>query len=188
MALLSINTATSPKFQGRGIFKVLAENTYKFASESHFSAVIGVANGNSFKAFVRHLGFENLGNLDLRFGFLSRSVSGSRVYSNADIAWRCASKRYKFKQSAFSSDKVNISVGIFPGLKISSVFPTTFSATNKGLSRKIGLTLDWRRGKKPLFFLPGRLKPSPLALIYKSLDGTPSSILTSWSFPDFDAY
>jgi hypothetical protein len=188
LALLSLNTATSPRFQGRGLFKVLAQNTYELAAESHYSCVVGVANGNSFNAFVRHLGFEHLGNLDLRFGFLARPKRGARIYSQDDLDWRCSSTRHEIKQRITRNQSVNFSTRIHLGIKLWALCPTELENSVERKPRKLGLTLDWRRTKKPWIFLPARFKPSPLALIYKSLDGTPASCLSSWSFPDFDAY
>jgi hypothetical protein len=50
------------------------------------------------------------------------------------------------------------------------------------------MTLDWRRGVKPIVKLPVFMKPSPLELIYKPLLEIDSSKFSSFSFPDFDAY
>jgi hypothetical protein len=84
--LLSVNTATHPDFQGLGIFKLIAQQTYDTYTRS-FSSVIGVANGNSEKTFIEKLGFMKFGNLDLRFGNLVRERNGSRRYSDEDCAW-----------------------------------------------------------------------------------------------------
>ena len=188
LALLSLNTATTANYRGRGLFKVLAESTYQIATQLNFSAVVGVANGNSHLAFTRHLAFEHLGYLDLRFGLLARSKLGSRVYTEDDLIWRCDSSLHKFRYHLATMGRVNLSAKIFSGVKLRAmVFVSNESATGSW-PRKFGITVDWRRGKKPLIFLPTKLKPSPLALIFRSLDGTPSSSLTSWSFPDFDAF
>jgi hypothetical protein len=54
--------------------------------------------------------------------------------------------------------------------------------------KKIGVTLDWRKGSKPLLKLPKLLKPSPLVLIFKPLLESDLALLTSFSYPDFDAF
>jgi hypothetical protein len=54
--------------------------------------------------------------------------------------------------------------------------------------KDVGFTLDWRKDQIPLIRLPKRLKPSPLELIFRPLLEPDSSILTSFSFPDFDAF
>lgn len=187
-ALLSVNTATSPRFQGRGLFKVLALNTYSQAEEAKFSFVVGVANRNSFKSFTRHLGFTHLGNLELRFGFLSRPKVGSRVYSKADLEWRSSSPLNEFKYGLLKDSSSLISVRFLGPIRLRSVVPTGFATGATRRAWNLGLTIDWRKEKRPIFFLPARFKPSPLALIIKPLNGSDSSTLSSWSFPDFDAY
>src|ERR1700754_5049888 len=42
--LLSLNTATDPKPQGKGLFTQLASKTYELAAEMGYEFVIGVAN------------------------------------------------------------------------------------------------------------------------------------------------
>ena len=83
---------------------------------------------------------------------------------------------------------VKISARVSKLVKLDAVIAGLNPSKRLRQKYKFGLTLDWRQGRKPFLFLPKRFKPSPLALIYKSLDGTPPSVLTSWSFPDFDAF
>ncbi len=188
LALLSLNSATLPDFQGRGLFRVLAEKTYSFAEERKYSAVIGVANSNSLTTFTRHLGFSYLGDLDLRFGSLSRSNRGNRTYSVNDLNWRCSTPQTQFNWKMLENEYVKISARVSKLVKLDAIIPGLNPSKHFWQKYRFGLTLDWRKGKKPFLFLPKRFKPSPLALIYKSLDGTPPSVLTSWSFPDFDAF
>lgn len=187
IGLLSLNTATSPRFQGRGLFRVLAENTFAQATRANFSCIVGVANSNSFQAFIRHLKFEHLGNLDLRFGNLERERVGARIYSNEEISWRVNSPLNKFTVK-YSKDMAMLSVPLKFGLKIKSYVPVDFQKMKFERKRRFGLTVDWRKSSNPRLYLPKRFKPSPLALIFRSLDGTDSNIVTSWSFPDFDAF
>jgi GNAT superfamily N-acetyltransferase len=188
LVLLSLNSATLPDFQGRGLFRVLAEKTYSSAEELGYSAVVGVANAKSLRSFTRHLGFSYLGDLDLRFGSLGRAKLGSRSYSGDDLIWRCNSPLNQFSWKMQENGSVKISARVSKLLKLVSIIPGLNPSKRLWQKYRFGLTLDWRKGRKPFLFLPKRLKPSPLALIYKSLDGTPPSVLTSWSFPDFDAF
>ena len=55
--LLSLNTATHPKHQGKRLFTILAEKTFSWAKEHGYEYVIGVANANSTHGFLKHLGF-----------------------------------------------------------------------------------------------------------------------------------
>lgn len=45
--LLSLNTATYPKYQGKGLFTKLAEKTYEASVQQGFHSIHGVANANS---------------------------------------------------------------------------------------------------------------------------------------------
>jgi GNAT superfamily N-acetyltransferase len=67
-ALLSLNTATHPKYQGKGLFTRLADATYSRAADSGFDIVFGVANQNSIRGFSTKLGFQDVCGLDARVG------------------------------------------------------------------------------------------------------------------------
>lgn len=188
LALLSLNSATHPDFQGRGLFRVLAEKTFSTAQELRYSAVIGVANAKSLRSFTRYLGFSYLGDLDLRFGSLGRTKLGSRTYSVEDLNWRCNSPQTQFGWKMQENGSVKISARVSKLVKLDAIIPGLNPSKHLWQKYRFGLTLDWRKGRKPFLFLPKCFKPSPLALIYKSLDETPPSVLTSWSFPDFDAF
>jgi hypothetical protein len=188
LALLSLNSATLPDFQGRGLFRVLAEKTYSAAEKQGYAAVIGVANAKSVRSFIRHLGFSYLGDLDLRLGSLDRPKLGSRIYNVDDLHWRCNSPKTQFSWKMQEDGSVKISARVSKLVKLNAIIPGLNSSKRLWQKYKFGLTLDWRRGRKPILYLPKRFKPSPLTLIFKSLDGTQPSVLTSWSFPDFDAF
>ena len=187
-SLLSLNTATHPNFRGMGLFPILAEETFGMA-RGKFSSVVGVANARSVKVFTEKLGFELLGNLDLRFGRLSRPKIGSRIYDARELAWR--------SQSPGRDLSINVSSR---GYTLATTKPYRFvpklwalvhqgnSSTMQFNKLLLGLTLDWRKGKNPKLKLPDCLKPSPLHLIYRSLEDSIGESLTSWSFPDFDAF
>ena len=188
-ALLSLNTVVDPKYQGKGLFKLLAEMTFQ-AAMSDYSCVIGVANKKSFRGFIRHLGFEHLGDLDLRFGSLVRATLGQRIYSSSELQWRSGNPEGRLKLRTFPNISRTLVSRKFHGIfRISALVKTSGPESKSVLSPyrfAIGLTLDWRKGKKPILFLPKRFKPSPLHLIFKPLVDDECKI-TSWSFPDFDA-
>ena len=188
-ALLSLNTVVDPKYQGKGLFKSLAEMTFQ-AAMNNYSCVIGVANKKSFRGFIRHLGFEYLGDLDLRFGKLERATLGQRIYSISELHWRSGNPEGELKLQALPNSSRTLVSRRFKGLiRISALVKTHDPESKSFISTDrlvVGLTLDWRRGKKPIFFLPKRFKPSPLHLIFKPLADNDCKI-TSWSFPDFDA-
>lgn len=62
---LSVNTATHPGHQGKGLFTRLAAATYEVAAAEGVKFVVGAANANSVGGFTRKLGFEALGQIRL---------------------------------------------------------------------------------------------------------------------------
>jgi hypothetical protein len=196
--LLSLNTATTPRFQGQGLFKRLALSTYEDSSK-RFQGVIGVANQNSFPGFIRSLGFHHLGNLDLRLGQLSRPETelDEVRYSSEYLSWRTSSPR-----GGFSTLKLDH--GSIVKRKVSRFLPKLETYVpgddlHKGVDDlrevqgRVALTLDWTSSKvwKRGILLPERLKPSPLHLIYRDLahrSQTSDSPLTRFTFLDFDAF
>jgi hypothetical protein len=187
-SLLSLNTATHPDYRGRGLFRALANKTFDSAS-STFANVIGVANSKSVSGFTKHLGFSSIGNLDLRIGRLSREVAGSRIFSKEDLDWRsnCPGRPLSVAPLGPGSNLVATRRFKFTTSLKAIVFGEDMPVTYQS-HRKIGITLDWRKGSDPALKLPKRLKPSPLVLIFKPLLEPDSTLLTSFSFPDFDAF
>lgn len=187
-SLLSLNTATHPDYQGRGLFSELALKTFDSVSTT-YANVIGVANAKSVGGFFKHLGFEKIGNLDLRFGFLERSADGRRCYSRDELEWRISCPGRALGLNEIEPNTFLVSTRIkryLPELK--AVVSVASCQARARTSSQLGMTLDWRRGFEPVFKLPEFLKPSPLALIYKPLLESDSTKLQSFSFPDFDAY
>ncbi len=191
LSLLALNTATDKSYQGRGLLKVIANATYS-RYQNIFSNVIGVANAQAVGALTRHLGFKHLGNLDLRFGKFDRGYRGRRIYTYEELEWRAKNPIRPLKVSYLSKDLALTSVHPFSRLMaIKCIVPLSNDSSISKFMRdpiRLGITLDWRRQFKPLVYLPSRFKPSPLSLVYRPLLEDKSEHLTSWTFPDFDAF
>jgi hypothetical protein len=186
--LLSLNTATDPNYQGRGLFVQLAKQTFEFNGED-FSNVVGVANSKSTGGFLKHLGFSGMGNLELRYGDLNRDQMGSKIYTEQELDWRisCPSKPLSARRLGSNMALIESKfVSMGPSLK-SIVFIKSEDNSHRQ-KKTFGLTLDWRRGKIPSLKLPEKFKPSPLNLIFKPLRDLELDVLSSFSFPDFDAF
>lgn len=186
LSLLSLNTATHPEFQGRGLFTRLASLTYEHALESGFHSVIGVANRNSISGFVKRLDFSHLGDLNLRFGPISRSSSRTREYSDSEIDWLRNQPNTRVHIN-LSTDGVYMHNVFFP----KPVIKLTNFCFSEGdivrfASKRLALTVDWNSNKLNSLYLPESLKPSPLSLIYKRLNANEDYSLDSWSYADFD--
>jgi len=187
-SLLSLNTATDPSHRGHGLFTALASQTFEKAA-SHYANVIGVANSLSVAGFIKHLGFESLGNLELRFGQLYRQKEGSRIYSTEDLNWRSSCPERPLNVVAQKTGSILVSVKPLRfGPKLQSIVHQENLISDYVRNTRLGFTLDWRRGTNPALKLPKWLKPSPLELIFKPLLESNPRTLTSFSFPDFDAF
>jgi len=197
--LLSLNTATHPQHQGKGLFTQLANRTYELGKTLGYKFVIGVANQNSTHGFLKKLGFYLISPLDVKIGLGNISVNNTSDYKlkafwNAkSIDWRmeCPGAHYFLNGSVVYSetDKPMIFSKI-------TDLPKNISANQ--LKKKAMLPVKlWigisKEVKQKGFFLnlPDKLKPSPLNLIFKDLSGTLPVLKKEdiyFELIDFDAY
>jgi len=191
IGLLSLNVATHPNYQSQGLFQNLVKLTIETWSED-YDFVIGVANAQSAKTFIKRLGFMEIGRLNLRFGELHRSTEGARTWTMEDVNWRINSPRQRMQSRLIDQDQLEISVHPrkFP-FRIKALINIQKSRNSLVIEsetkKRYGFTVDWNEGTKPWVQLPERIKPSPLVMIFLSLNGNDIN-LKSWSFPDFDAF
>lgn len=202
--LLSLNTATHPGHQGKGLFVQLANRTYEYAATNGYDFVIGVANQNSVHGFTKKLGFTLLGSLHAKLGTGplhptkdTTSFAWSRHWSQQALLWRLNNpvQQYGIKcgrqcvvTSRTAYPAINAVLGIFDGSSY-RLLPRNvpFSLLNIWIGADRGLT-----SKTNLYFnVPNRLRPAPLYLIFKSLN----SNIGPFGFDDvyfqaldFDAY
>lgn len=204
--LLSLNTATHPRFQGQGLFTRLAAMTYEAAAAAGFEGIYGVANANSTPGFIRKLGFQLVRPLEAlvgvgRTGAVEDSglpLAFARIWTEPALAWRCASpynpvssrrggKTWRFYARAFGPWVHSYAELDLPA----EVARKAGSAPVSPFRLYIGLMPDEAKRSGAYVSIPQRLRPSPLNLIYRSL-ATPGSRLDqtriSFSFLDFDAY
>lgn len=201
--LLSLNTATDPDFQGQGLFTRLAASTYEAGAAQGFGFVTGFANDNSTPGFVRKLAFQNV--RSLQAGLLlappvrlpGHAADFEAAWSPETLAWRLANPaaRYRIARRGALLD-VRAPTGAplldcAAFLKLDFVPPTTNRAPwipplFIGLEPRASLE---KRGFLPV---PERLRPSPLNMIWRTLDPAlpdrldPEAIAVS--FLDFDPY
>jgi len=62
---LSLNTLTSPKFQGRGLFTKMADATFNDCANQDANFTVGFPNPQSYPGFVKRLNFHHLGDIPL---------------------------------------------------------------------------------------------------------------------------
>jgi GNAT superfamily N-acetyltransferase len=204
--LLSLNTATHPRFQGQGLFTKLAAMTFEAAGEAGFEGIYGVANANSTPGFIRKLGFQLVRPLDALVGVgkigavasLAQPLAFERSWSSEALAWRCANPhspvacRRKGQAWQFHAAAVAPWVHAYAELGLpADITPAAGRTPPSPLRLYLGLMPDTVRRSRAYVSIPRRLRPSPLNLIYRSL-AAPGSQLDgariNFSFLDFDAY
>ncbi len=207
--LLSLNTATHPDHQGKGLFTKLANKTYDKAIENGFEFVVGVANANSSPGFINKLGFQLVGPLDARLGvgLPHRSVEGSkmiqfqRIWTQDLIEWRLANPSGNYGIKVGSDGRIcvyaktgwtGVTAVMFDSDKLGVSLPTQKPYHSRNpIKLWIGAdpSVIWPRSF--YYNIPIALRASPLNLIFKDL--TKQNILLDPKNVmifclDFDAY
>jgi GNAT superfamily N-acetyltransferase len=206
-ALLSLNTATDPAYQGRGLFTRLAEMTYRAAAEEGFDAVYGVANASSTPGFVRKLGFQLVEPLQARIGIgaldldldTAREAQFERAWSAASLKWRCDNPanpvfyRKSGERVQFHAAAKGMLLPAYAELSARGVPDAAKDAASfLSVCRLfIGLAPNDACRFRNYAAIPQRFRPSPLNFIYRSLSRRIETLEQghlSFSFLDFDAY
>ena len=207
--LLSLNTATHPNYQGRGLFTKLAELTYEAAASHGFHSVYGIANANSTPGFVRKLGFQlveplaakvGIGSLGVDFSCVRARAQFRATWTDSSLAWRCANPNNPVTLRR-CNDRLQVYAPAM-GSGLPAYAELAFDQTIQiELSDRPSLLSPMRLylGLEPkacpvsrrYVDIPQRFRPSPLNLIYKPLVSSPIRLdpgHMSLSFIDFDAY
>jgi GNAT superfamily N-acetyltransferase len=202
--LLSLNTATHPDYQGRGLFTRLAEAAYAQGTQAGYDFVIGVANANSTPGFLRKLAFQNVGRLHA--GVLARLPGG---FSNAPLqyegAWRgeLLSWRLANPNGRYVIARRGALLGVWARTHLPFVRCAAFLADQEQSARTaagaplaatlfIGLEPRMDLGRHGFLPVPERFRPSPLNLIWRSIGANAPAALrpdaAALNFLDFDPY
>ena len=204
-ALLSLNTATHPDFQGKGLFTRLAELTYAAGAEQGHELVYGVANANSTPGFLRKLGFSLVTPLDSWVGFGRlrgidwNAVAGAdfaRTWPAAELDWRLRNPARPVRSVALADGSTGfLAASGKPGISAWAQLAGEQAPAVRGsggLGARVFLgKLPGRPGPRGAYLsLPERLRPSPLNLIVRGF-GAPVALDPGnlfFSFLDFDAF
>jgi GNAT superfamily N-acetyltransferase len=196
--LLSLNTATHPQHQGKGLFTQLATKTYELAASMGYEFVIGVANQNSTHGFLKKLGFYLVSPLDVKIGTGKTDLQNEAahykwksLWTKESMDWRLAnpSAHYYKKNDLLltPSGKLNI----YAVLAQSDLIAANTQVQEKNAFSKMWIGIADRKRLGIYFTLPDRLKPSPLNLIFKDLSGKLPVLNKEdvyFELLDFDAY
>ncbi|HLZ74967.1 GNAT family N-acetyltransferase [Phenylobacterium sp.] len=201
--LVSLNTATHPDYQGRGLFTRLAEHAYGLGRDAGYGFVIGVANANSTPGFLRKLGFQDAGRLHagLLASVPSRFEPAAVQYQGAWredlLAWRLANPDGQYVTARRGGLTCVWARTHLPFVRCGAFLPYSGELAAVGaapLAATLFLGLEPRMSLARQGFLPipDRLRPSPLNLIWRALSAAAPETLkpgaAAINFLDFDPY
>jgi GNAT superfamily N-acetyltransferase len=207
-AMLSLNTATHPAHQGKGLFTQLAHLTYDAAAAQGIQSVFGIANANSTPGFVRKLGFDLIrplqvkvgwGGLDIDWPRLKEAMRFKRLWSLTSLDWRMANPKNRVQWLLKDGRACFFARAKGPWLpayaemdpELCRVEPAALTIHPLAPRLYLGLVPDGAAKFSGFMDIPQRLRPSPLNFIYRSLAGAPKRIDPQGllvSFLDFDAF
>jgi GNAT superfamily N-acetyltransferase len=199
--LLSLNTATHPDYQGKGLFTRLAERAYELGAAAGYGFVIGVANANSTPGFLRKLAFQDVGRLHagvlaaLPRRFSSAPVQYQGAWREELLAWRLANPEGRYTV-ARRGDLTGVWARTHLPFVQCGAFLAEASAPKPGggvpLAATLFLGLEPRIRLSAFLPIPERLRPSPLNLIWRALGANAPAALrreaVALNFLDFDPY
>ncbi|THD57970.1 GNAT family N-acetyltransferase [Phenylobacterium sp.] len=199
--LLSLNTATHPDYQGRGLFTTLAERAYDLGTQAGYSFVIGVANANSTPGFLRKLAFQEVGRLhagvlaSLPRRFSAAEVQYQGAWRDDLLAWRLGNPEGRYMMAKHGDLTGVWARTHLPFVQCGAFLPgatTLKPAGGAPLAATLFLGLEPRMNLRAFLPIPERLRPSPLNLIWRSLaPGAPAALrreAVAFNFLDFDPY
>lgn len=210
--LLSLNTATHPDYQGRGLFTRLAEATYEAGARDGHALVYGVANANSTPGFLRKLGFSLAGRLDARVGTgridappdaAGRRGPGAdsfaRRWPEVDLAWRvaCPARRWqrgRLRDGTLAAWTPTGTAGISAWAELGAADARTAAEAVRPPWLRLHLGLrpaGAPAARGPWVDVPRRFRSSPLNLIFRTLQADaslPDVAGVRFNVIDFDAF
>lgn len=175
--VLSVNTATHPNHQRRGLFSRLAATTYERAAEEGFQFVVGVANAQSIHGFLTKLGFEHMGKIGLALWRKPPIIPPEHAYLKIDrtwLHWRLANPSAEYFMTGVGSDEVVVKtlrnkITFSLGRVQRALLPEDIVAARyQGCASFATLTPVFpKKGNGP--FMPERFMPSPWHVILRRL-------------------
>ncbi len=184
--LLSLNTATHPSHQGKGLFTKLANATYARAADEGYRFVAGVANLNSTHGFTKKLGFRLVSPLramigmgPLPVGKNAKEAQFAHAWEPSSIAWRLRHPAYRYSvkeeggHALVLSQRKQYGARYIMGVRELPQVEVGIPRETGSVRRKVWIGLDpamhW--GSTLYVNIPMRFRPSPLNLIFKDLTG-----------------
>jgi GNAT superfamily N-acetyltransferase len=205
--VLLVNVATHPDYRGRGLFLELVRRTVDLARRRGFAAVTGVANQQTYRAYEKHLGFQNVARLEAHLELLPQAIDMGRAletaqwarrWDDASLRWRLANPDNPLRITGVRNGAVVVEgASTAPVIRARGQIPSVGLSgaprrrTALGPAVVLGLTPKGCARRRLALTVPERLRPSPLVMIYQNLERPgdrldPETVL--FSFLDFDAF
>lgn len=205
--VLLMNVGTHPDYRGRGLFLELVERVVQLAARHGHTAVTGVANQQTYRAYEAKLGFQNVAGLDAHVELLPQKLDAARAlaaaqwsrrWDDATLAWRLRNPDNPLKVTAATGDCLIVEgASTMPMIAARGVIPREGLANSAARSGTmgpavvLGLTPKGTARRRLAVTVPDRFRPSPLVMIYRNVKTPgdrldPSQVL--FSFLDFDAF
>jgi hypothetical protein len=212
LGAMSLNAATLAEYGGRGIYFGLAKQVYAELKTSGYDFGIAVTNDNSTPGFVKHCGFELLRPLEARVGLgpvpastFATEPELAKSWDAASLAWRLSPPHRCYRVRSGGGVVRVFAPSGKPAIEVeiaqlrdapASALPAPSPCAPSPLRLWVGLEPDIRWGRSLLWNLPGRLRPSPLNLIFADLHGAdlrgadlrPDPSRVRWTGIDFDDF
>lgn len=192
-ALLSVNTATHPAHQRRGLFKRLANATYEAGRAENYQFVLGAANANSSHGFISSLGFAHLGQIRM-VAWLNRNEAAVAECLRLDVrpewlAWRLSRPQANYRLSRTRGGMIRIQIRK-RGVGVTMGVVPAEQVVGAGLVEPVH-SLPWLPNFTPVFpipsssvQLPAWLHPSPWNIIFRPLGSAGLLVDTSSLYYD----
>jgi GNAT superfamily N-acetyltransferase len=212
-AVLALNTATHPDFQGQGLFTKLAGMAFAGAGDAGFEYAYGVPNAAATPGLTGKQGFSLICSLDARICFSGyRRPAGApvsapgfqRTWTTGELAWRLSDPLARWR-TKLGGDNVLRVWGPGPAPFIPTYEEIVLDEDLRSLDTRFPMPGSMAFGPRlhlgirpplgpsptPSVSIPRRLWPSPLNFVVKNLQGETPKISPDevvFTALDFDAY
>jgi hypothetical protein len=205
--VMSMNAATHPSAEGKGLYFGLARELYGEATAAGFDFGVAVTNDRSTPGFVKHCNFEVIRPLEARIGFGRISMARAEIETDFEklwnpetIAWRLSPPHVCYRhEQVGQAMRVFAPTGRFGIEAVIGHVPPATVPMNRPTRRRtaqplqLWVGLDERIDWKASFYrdIPMRFRPSPLNLIFSDLTKKGVGVdpqRARWSGLDFDDF
>jgi hypothetical protein len=206
--LLSLNIAVHPAHRRPRLFFRLADKSFTEGAKAGYAYYTGVPNAMSTHLFIKHWGFQLLGQLEARVGFGEPRYREQRVeydfarlWTEDELQWRMARPGNPYRLRRSARHPTVLSPTAYPLIRAEFEIPHEYRqlpfaswlapAGPSPLRIWIGKdpNIDWRG--VPRVNLPLKYRPAPLNVLFKDFHDSGIRLdpdRVRYHLIDFDAY